>query len=42
MGARLGMDTFCHRALCAKRLLNTGEVLASVRDPQHLCPATFT
>jgi sulfane dehydrogenase subunit SoxC len=35
-------ETFCHRALCAKRLLNTGEVLASVRDPQHLCPATFT
>jgi hypothetical protein len=31
-------DTFCHRALGApKGLFNTGEVLPSVCDPQHLC-----
>jgi hypothetical protein len=36
------LDTFCHRASCAKGLLNTGEVLASVRDPRRWCAAALT
>jgi hypothetical protein len=39
---RLQLDTFCHRASCAKGLLNTGEVLASVRDPRRWCAAALT
>jgi hypothetical protein len=36
------MDTFCHRASYAKELLNTGEVLASVRDPRRCFAAALT
>jgi hypothetical protein len=36
------LDTFCHRASCAKGLLNAGEVLASVRDPRRWCAAALT
>jgi putative transposase len=36
------METFCHRASCAKGLLNTGGVLASVRDPRQWRAATLT
>ncbi len=36
------LETFCHRASCAKGLLNTGEVLASVRDPRRWCAAALT
>jgi hypothetical protein len=35
-------DTFCDRASCAKGLLNTGGVLASVRDPRQWRAATLT
>ena len=36
------LETFCHRASCAKGLLNTGEVLASVRDLRRWCAAALT
>ena len=36
------LDTFCHRASYAKELLNTGEVLASVRDPRRCFAAALT
>ena len=36
------LDAFCHRAVCAKGLLNGGGVLASVRDPWRRCAATLT
>jgi hypothetical protein len=36
------LETFCHRASCAKGLLNTGGVLASVRDPRQWRAATLT
>ena len=41
-GWRHQLETFCHRASCAKGLLNTGEVLASVRDPRRWCAAALT
>ena len=36
------LETFCHRAVCAKGILRAGGVLASVRDPWRRQVATLT